>query len=540
MKTKYIWMAFLALGLTACDSDDDSTSSGNNLPELTAGEADFSNYVSLGNSLTAGFTDGGLFIASQQNSLPNILSQQFALAGGGNFVQPLMNDNYGGLAVAGTRIQDPRLVFDGSGPTSLESVIGPVTVSTDIALNNPSGPFNNLGVPGAKSYHLLANGYGNIANLQAGLANPYFVRMTGSTPDASVLELAMVQNPTFFTLWPGENDVLGYALSGGESNPDSSNYDPITDQALFDTAVTTLVTALASTGAKGVVANIPDVTTIANLNTVPHNPLDPSNPQFGPQIPTLNMIFGALNQVYVALGAPERTVIFSADEASAVVIIDESLTDIAAQITGALNASPTFPAFIEQFGLPAEAAPAVANLLGVTYGQTRQATEEDLLVLTSSQIIGTVNTDYVGFLMSQGLPQDLAGQFSVEGITLPLADKWVLIPSEQDEIASATSMFNSTLETAAAQAGLAYVDTHALLNQLANGGIPANNFILTSDLVTGGAFSVDGVHPTARGYALIANEFMRAIDLTYGSNFEESGNLVDVGDYPTNYSPLLQ
>ena len=56
----------------------------------------------------------------------------------------------------------------------------------------------------------------------------------------------------------------------------------------------------------------------------------------------------------------------------------------------------------------------------------------------------------------------------------------------------------------------------------------------------GSAFSLDGVHPTARGYALLANEFMKAIDVTYGSNFEASGNMLNVGDYPTNYSPALQ
>ncbi|MGC1472447.1 MAG: G-D-S-L family lipolytic protein, partial [Psychroserpens sp.] len=66
------------------------------------------------------------------------------------------------------------------------------------------------------------------------------------------------------------------------------------------------------------------------------------------------------------------------------------------------------------------------------------------------------------------------------------------------------------------------------------------DFSLTSGLVTGGAFSLDGVHPTARGYALIANEVMKAIDATYGSNFEASGNLFDIGNYPTNYSPMLQ
>ncbi len=78
------------------------------------------------------------------------------------------------------------------------------------------------------------------------------------------------------------------------------------------------------------------------------------------------------------------------------------------------------------------------------------------------------------------------------------------------------------------------------MNQLANGGITSGEFTLTADLVTGSAFSLDGIHPTARGYALLANEFMKAIDVTYGSNFEASGGFVNVGDYPTNYSPALQ
>ena len=71
-------------------------------------------------------------------------------------------------------------------------------------------------------------------------------------------------------------------------------------------------------------------------------------------------------------------------------------------------------------------------------------------------------------------------------------------------------------------------------------GLQSGNFILTSELVRGGAFSLDGVHLTARGYALVANEFMRAIDATYGSNFEASGNFYDIGQFPTNYPPTLQ
>ena len=542
-KITYIFLFSLLLVFTNCndleDVDLDPIVEAEVNAELTAGSADFSNYISLGNSLTAGFTDGALFQAGQNFSLPNILSQKFAIAGGGAFVQPLTSDNFGGLAAGGNRIQGPRLVFGGAGPVPLESIIGPVTVGTDIALNNPSGPFNNLGVPGAKSFHLLAPGYGNLANVSLGLANPYFVRMTGSTPNISVLEMAVSQSPSFFSLWIGNNDVLGYATTGGDgTNPITPIDGP--PGVGFANTYGALIQTLTATGAQGVVANIPDVTSIPHFTTVPFNPLDPSNPEFAAQIPTLNSIFGALNQIFTALGATERIITFSTTEANPVVIRDESLTDFSAQITGALNANPGFPIFVQQFGLPAQAAPLVAGLLGATYGQARQATADDLFVLPSSTVIGTVNMEAAGALVSQGLSATLAGQFSVEGVSLPLADKWVLTPEEQTEIANATNAFNAIISAAASQAGLAFVDANALLNQLANGGITSGQYTLTASLVTGGSFSLDGIHPTARGYALLANEFMKAIDATYGSNFEESGNLVNVGDYPTNFSPALQ
>lgn len=540
---KYIYISLGVMAFTACNDPEDVDITPEVMveerAELNAGSADFSNYVSLGNSLTAGFTDGALFQAGQTLSLPNLLSQKFSLVGGGSFTQPLTNDNLGGLAAGGVRIQAPRLVFGGAGPVGLETIIGDVTVTTDIALNNPTGPFNNLGVPGAKSFHLLAPGYGNLANVSLGLANPYFVRMTGTTPNISVLEMAVSQAPSFFTLWIGNNDVLGYATTGGDGT------NPITPVSGvpgvgFDGSYGALVATLTAGGAQGVVANIPNVTDVPHFTTVPHNPLDPTNPDFGSQIATLNGIFSQLNQVYAFLGVPERSIEFSTTSASEVVIRDETLTDLSVQIAGVLGASPTFPAFVQSFGLPVEAAPLVAGLLGSTYGQTREATADDLFVLPSASIIGTVNTTSVSNLVLAGLPQQLAGQFSVEGISLPLEDKWVLIPSEQEEIAIATEAFNQIIAATASQAGLALVDANSLLNQLANGGITSGQFTLTSSLVTGSAFSLDGIHPTARGYALLANEFMKSIDVTYGSNFEASGNLLNVGEYPTNFSYTLQ
>lgn len=536
---KYILLTAVLVGFTACNDEEDFEDQLDNpteevvYPDLTSGTADFSNYVAIGNSLTAGFTDNALFIASQENSMPNMLAQKFALAGGGTFTQPLMDDNIGGLLFGGNQNEDgsfgPRLYFDGSGPAGLPGM------SSTEAFAPSLGSQNNMGVPGAASFHLLYDGYGNPANLMTDppTANPYYVRMA-SAPNATILGDALAQQPTFVSLWIGNNDVLGYATSGGDQTVTA-----ITPQATFESSINAIVGALQAANVQGVMANIPYVTTIPHFTTVPHNPLDPTNPDFGPQIPLLNSIFGALNPIFNAVD-PNRAIVFSESEASAVVIRDESLDDISGTIINALNASPTFPAFIAQFGLPAEAAPLVANLLGATYGQTRQANTNDLLVLPSSSVIGTVNMESVAALMAQGLPQALAGQFSVEGVSLPLEDKWVLIPTEQDELQIATDSFNETLEAVATSAGFAFVDANSLMQQLDNGGYSDGNFILTSSLVTGGAFSLDGVHPTARGYALLANEFMKEIDETYGSNFEASGNLLDIGNYPTNYPPQLQ
>jgi len=225
---KYLFFSFLLIGLYSCNEvedvlEDNGVSTPEALPELSIEGTglDFSNYIAVGPSFSAGVSDASVFLASQNNSWPNIMSMEFAKVGGGEFKQPTMDDNYGGLALGGTRIVDPRLVFNGSGPAPLESVVGPVTVQTDL-LNPPTGPFNNLGVPGARSFHFVAPGYGNIANLAAGLANPYAIRLTGSTPNASIIELAASQNPSFFTLSLfGGNDVLGYATGGADQAADA-------------------------------------------------------------------------------------------------------------------------------------------------------------------------------------------------------------------------------------------------------------------------------------------------------------------------------
>lgn len=502
MIKNYKWLFLVALAFTACNNDDDVVADPNSVDgkPLTAGTADFTKYVALGNSLTAGFSDNALFIEGQKGSYPNLLAQKFALVGGGEFKIPYMNDNVGGLLLGGNQIQGTRLFFNGTGPVNV-----PGTPSTEIT-NVLSGPFNNMGIPGAKSFHLVANGYGSAAGVLSGQANPYYVRFA-SNSTANVLADAVAQNPTFFSLWIGNNDVLSYATSGGTGvnqlgnlNPASYGGNDITDPNVFSNVFNTLVNGLTANGAKGVVGNIPDVTSAPFFTTVPTNPI--------PGLPAasagqLNTLFGAVNQICAATGQPARFQTLVADdgnasttEANPLLIADESLVNLSGPITSALT--PVL-------------GPTTATFVGNLYGRTRHASNaaasRDYILLSARAVIGSTTAS-------------APAPFNTVGVSFPMQDNTTLTATETAEVKTATTAFNASIASIASAKGLALVDANSILNQVANGGITKDGFKVTSIYVTGGGFSLDGIHPSPRGYGLITNEFLKSINATYGSNFK--------------------
>ena len=513
MKNKLIWLLGLSVVLTACDINNELDAIEADVVvevKATAGSADFSKFVAVGASFTAGYSDGALFKATQENSFPSILAKKFAMTNGGAFTQPLMNDNIGGLLLGGNLIAAPRLFFNGAGPAVLPAT--PTTETSSVL----SGGFNNMGVPGAKSFHIVANGYGNLAGVPLGQANPYFARMASSAT-TSVLADVMAQSPTFFTLSEiGGNDVLGYATSGGSGKDQKGNLDAttygsndITDPNVFASVFSTMVNTLTSGGAKGAVATLPNITSLSHFTTVPYNPvpLDAAtagavNGGYALYNSGIINAFAALvglnvmTQAQADAEVAKRTINFVAGQ-NAVVIIDEDLTDLEA-----LN----------------------PNFAGLK--QYRQATASDLLVLPSSSFIGTT----VG-----GNP------LLINGVSVPLEDKWVLTPEEQLNIKTATDAYNVTIKAVAASKGLAIVDFEAILVQASTTGTTFDGYTMTTNLVTGGLISLDGVHLTSRGYAFMANKFLEAIDATYGSNYGKATNgLAKAGSYPTNFSATLR
>lgn len=514
MKNYIKFLPFLAMGFLSCEPELDNPI--DQAGFYTAGEADFSNYVALGNSLTSGYADGALYITGQENSFPNIMAQQFAKVQVTNgFTQPLMADNAGGLLMGGNQIpgfNNRRVLAVGASGPSPRIYTG-MAPTTDIT-NVLSGPFNNLGAPGAKSYHLVAPGYGNIAGVPIGTANPYFVRFA-SSPQATIIGDALAQNPTFFSLWIGNNDVLGYATNGGAGEDQTGNFDPstygandITDPNVFASVYSQMVTGLTANGAGGVLMNIPDVTSVPYFTTIPNNALALDAATAASLTGFFRAVAGIFAQGAIQQGA-------SPEQAQA----------LAAQYAITFNAGPN------RFLIDVPVSQ--MNPLGF-----RQMTEEELLVLTINQqalgegygsvVLTPEVMQVLGLLQQGGQPTMEQAQLVLNAVS-GIDDKDVLDKEEIENIAVATAAYNTTIKGLAQANGLAFVDIKALLNQLANGGVAFDSGTLTSTFVTGGAFSLDGVHPTPRGYAAIANEIMESINITYGSTVP----MVNVGNYNT-------
>ncbi|MFN2260913.1 MAG: G-D-S-L family lipolytic protein [Psychroflexus sp.] len=506
-------LPLVAFGFLACEPEFDESVEENEM--YTAGEADFSTFVSVGNSLTAGYADNALYRQGQMNSLPNIMAGQFERVGGGEFSQPLMADNLGGLKLNGQIVAENRLVLS---TTSGSPAPAPIAGEPQTEITNKlTGSFNNMGVPGAKSFQLSREGYGNPEGVAIGQANPYFARFASSN-SATVIGDAVSQNPTFFTLWIGNNDILGFATSGGTGVDQTGNLDPetyggndITDPNVFAQTYSGLVENLNANASGGVVYNIPNVTNIPFFTTVPNNALelDASTAQ------SLTLFFQAVSGIF-AQG-----------------LIQQGVPPQQAQALAAQYAI-TFEEGPNEFIIDVPASE--TNPLGF-----RQMQEDELLLLTIDQAAlaqgyGSVNLtpevqQVLGILQQGGTPTPEQAQLVLNAVN-GIDDGDALDSDELEAISEARSNYNSTIQSVAEANDLVMVDADALLADVSQ-GIPFEGGIITSEFVTGGAFSLDGVHLTPRGYALVADETIRLVNQKYGANVPQ----VLVGDYGTvNFS----
>ncbi|MFN3414341.1 MAG: SGNH/GDSL hydrolase family protein, partial [Thermoanaerobaculum sp.] len=397
MKKVNVLLALLALGVAV----------------VASAQVDFTRYVALGDSLTAGYASGGLAKFYQEHSYPAILARQFGMA---SFQQPLVSDP--GIA--------PVLKLMALAP---QPMLAPSSTTPGQPMNATyQGIYNNLGIPGSKTADLLTK-TGDITKLQRGEIDPNtimydivlrFPKIPGTNIDGTAVAQAIAARPTFMTVWIGNNDVLGAALAAVAI--DGVTMTPVaTFQQQYHTLLATLRSQLRNT--KIVVANIPNVTAIPFVTTIKPYVFTPQG-----------------QKVYL-------------------------LAD-----TGPLTDND----YVTLQG---------ASLIARGYG-----------------IPGTGNVLPDGGIVN--------GQF-VPGVVLRAA--------EAAAINARIAQLNEIIAEEAAAVGAPVLDINAIFNDILAHGYILGGIKLTASFLTGGIFSYDGVHPQRLGYALVANEFVKLINSSFGA-----------------------
>ncbi|MBA3584092.1 MAG: hypothetical protein H0W36_06110 [Gemmatimonadetes bacterium] len=117
-----------------------------------------------------------------------------------------------------------------------------------------------------------------------------------------------------------------------------------------------------------------------------------------------------------------------------------------------------------------------------------------------------------------------AGPLLAEGVGIPasqggsgdrLPDHLVLDLGEQALARDAIAGYNEAIAEIAVARSLAVVDVHAVVEALAEDGLVSDGVLLTAEFLTGQAFSLDGLRFSAKGYGLIANRLIDAVNLRY-------------------------
>ncbi|RYD59517.1 MAG: hypothetical protein EOP56_01240 [Sphingobacteriales bacterium] len=427
MKKAYI-IGLMACSLAACKPEIDQE-------PPSPGDLDVSRYLAIGNSATAGFRDGSLYMSGQLNSYPAILAKQFEQVGGGPFRQPLLPNGdkgypmpklllrnvYGACDTATTTVPEER------GKDSAQSA---TNISSDV-------PFNNFGIPYARVIDYIRRGYGKFSS------NVWANRMFRNPETATPLEEALRVQPSFYTLSLGNNDVMLYAMNGGDESPVY-----ISDGNEFRTSYDSILTALARRNAKGVALNIPDIRTMPFFTTIPAKGLKLNASEAT-----------SLNNYYRDRNIPLRF-----DEGDNYFIVQES------------------------------------------NGTLRKLRDGELVLLST--------------------PRDSI-KCAKWGSLKPIPMKYILNTNEVDFILNHTANFNRIITELATAKRTPVVDIDAFLKSVQT-GVRYNGVGFTATFISGGVYSLDGIHLTPRGNALMANEIIKVLNTSYSAKIP----MIDVNNYP--------
>lgn len=464
MKKIFISIAFAAiLFFSGCEQRTDIDLPTASTPVVNTGTADFKSFVTLGNSITAGYQSGSLFESGQQYSFGKLIAKQV----GTTYEVPFMEEKgtAGKVYIASINITTVPATVN----------LGSTTASGQPKNSQLAKPYNNLGIPGAILYDLYDSSAAYRASRWAPTSNPFFsiVLRNADLFGKTEYEQAKKLSPTFMTLWIGNNDVLGYATSGGTKGTDPTQKLP-TDVStfgfLYSQVLGRIATELPNT--KLAVANIPDVDAIPFFTTV------------GPSVAK-------------SLKPISRDLYYSTS------------TSFSFATPGALDSLKTMLTLTGS---------AAASFIGDTTGKYYA---------------------YAGIAVPADV--NVKAPFGLHPAN-PFPDKYVLDPSEKQKVSVAVTGFNSAIAGLVdGKANIAFVDVNTLFKNIRSKDLTAagslyDGISFRTSFLSGGLFSLDGVHPTSQGHGIIANLFIDAINAKFSAAIPR----VNVALLPAGFSMAKQ
>jgi lysophospholipase L1-like esterase len=113
------------------------------------------------------------------------------------------------------------------------------------------------------------------------------------------------------------------------------------------------------------------------------------------------------------------------------------------------------------------------------------------------------------------------------GVLGSIPRHYVLDKYELPKIRAAIQHFNSKISQSATAHNIPLVDMNSFFKGIKN-GYAYDGINFSSQFIQGAFFSLDGYHPTAQGYGLLANQFI----LTINSYYHSSLPLIDITTLP--------
>ncbi len=220
----------LALAAAACNNDQLNRPFAN-----TPVDPLFDRYVSMGNSITAGFQSAGINDSTQQQSYAVLLARAMRSP----FFSPLLNKP--GCPPPFTNVFTQARLGGGT----------PTTCALRKIPANAPPYISNTAVPGAEVIDI----YKNLDT--ASNANSLTQFFLGGLTQAQMMERA---HPTFVTVWIGNNDVLGAATS----SPNGGDSTKITSVANFQARYGAMLDTVQAARPEGVV-----LIGVANVTAIP-------------------------------------------------------------------------------------------------------------------------------------------------------------------------------------------------------------------------------------------------------------------------------